>query len=100
MFRTLLKSKIHRVAVTHCELHYEGSCAIDEDPLEAADIAVDEPIHIWHIDNGKRFETHAIQAQAGCGTIPVNDPAARHAAAACISVATIRNSPGQRSRQS
>lgn len=28
MFR--LKSKIHRVAVTHCELHYEGSCAIDE----------------------------------------------------------------------
>jgi aspartate 1-decarboxylase len=30
MFRTLLKSKIHRVAVTHCELHYEGSCAIDE----------------------------------------------------------------------
>lgn len=28
MFRTLLKSKIHRVAVTDCELHYEGSCAI------------------------------------------------------------------------
>ncbi|MFP5445674.1 MAG: aspartate 1-decarboxylase, partial [Betaproteobacteria bacterium] len=26
MFRTLLKSKIHRVAVTQCELHYEGSC--------------------------------------------------------------------------
>ena len=34
MFRTLLKSKIHRVAVTQCELHYEGSCAIDEDLLE------------------------------------------------------------------
>ena len=28
MFRTLLKSKIHRATVTHCELHYEGSCAI------------------------------------------------------------------------
>ena len=36
MFRTLLKSKIHRVAVTQCELHYEGSCAIDEDLLDAA----------------------------------------------------------------
>ena len=34
MYRTLLKSKIHRVKTTHCELHYEGSCAIDEDLLE------------------------------------------------------------------
>lgn len=30
MQRIMLKSKIHRAAVTHCELHYEGSCAIDE----------------------------------------------------------------------
>ena len=35
MQRNMLKSKIHRVAVTHCELHYEGSCAIDENLLEA-----------------------------------------------------------------
>ena len=34
MQRNMLKSKIHRVAVTHCELHYEGSCAIDEDLLK------------------------------------------------------------------
>ena len=26
---TLLKAKIHRATVTHAELHYEGSCAID-----------------------------------------------------------------------
>jgi len=44
MFRTLLKSKIHRVAVTHCELHYEGSCAIDERLLEAANIAENEQV--------------------------------------------------------
>jgi len=49
MIRTLLKSKIHRVAVTQCELHYEGSCAIDEDLLDAADIAENEQIHIWNI---------------------------------------------------
>jgi aspartate 1-decarboxylase len=42
MFRTLLKSKLHRVAGTHCELHYEGSCAIDENLLEAAGIVENE----------------------------------------------------------
>ena len=42
MFRTLLKSKIHRVKTTQCELHYEGSCGIDEDLLGGPDIAVDE----------------------------------------------------------
>ena len=45
MFRTLLKSKIHRARVTHCELHDEGSCAIDEDLLDDAEpklVFVDE----------------------------------------------------------
>jgi hypothetical protein len=36
MFRPLLKPKIYRVAVTDCELHFEGSCAIDENLLDAA----------------------------------------------------------------
>ena len=61
IFRTLLKSKIHRVAVTQCELHYEGSCAIDEDLLDAANIAENEQIHIWNINNGERFVTYAIK---------------------------------------
>ena len=63
MFRTLLKSKIHRVAVTQCELHYEGSCAIDEDLLDAANIAENEQIHIWNINNGERFVTYAIKGE-------------------------------------
>lgn len=79
MFRTLLKSKIHRVAVTHCELHYEGSCAIDEDLLEAADIAENEQIHIWNINNGERFITYAIKGERGSGMISVNGSAARRA---------------------
>ena len=61
MFRTLLKSRIQRVAVTPCELHYEGSCAIDEDLLNAANIAENEQIHIWNINNGERFVTYAIK---------------------------------------
>lgn len=79
MFRTLLKSKIHRVAVTHCELHYEGSCAVDEDLLEAANIAGSEQIHIWNIDNGERFTTYAIKGERGSGMVSVNGSAARRA---------------------
>jgi aspartate 1-decarboxylase len=80
MFRTLLKSKIHRVAVTHCELHYEGSCAIDEDLLDASNIVENEQIHVWNIDNGERFVTYAIKGQRGTGMISVNGSAARRAA--------------------
>ncbi len=79
MFRTLLKSKIHRAAATHCELHYEGSCAIDEDLLDAADIAENEQVHIWNINNGERFITYAIKGQRGSGMISVNGSAARRA---------------------
>ena len=79
MFRTLLKSKIHRVAVTQCELHYEGSCAIDENLLEAANIAENEQIHIWNINNGERFITYAIRGERGSGMISVNGSAARRA---------------------
>jgi aspartate 1-decarboxylase len=81
MFRTLLKSKIHRVAVTQCELHYEGSCAIDENLLEAANIAENEKIHIWNINNGERFVTYAIRGERGTGMISVNGSAARRASA-------------------
>jgi len=79
MFRTLLKSKIHRVAVTQCELHYEGSCAIDEDLLAAANICENEQIHIWNINNGERFVTYAIKGERGSGMISVNGSAARRA---------------------
>jgi aspartate 1-decarboxylase len=80
MFRTLLKSKIHRASVTHCELNYEGSCAIDEDLLDAANIAENEQVHIWNINNGERFITYAIRAERGSRIISVNGSAARRAA--------------------
>jgi aspartate 1-decarboxylase len=80
MFRTLLKSKIHRASVTQCELHYEGSCAIDEDLLDAANIVENEQIHIWNINNGERFVTYAIRAERGSRIISVNGSAARRAA--------------------
>lgn len=80
MQRTMLKSKLHRVTTTHSELHYEGSCAIDEDLLEAANILENEQVEIWNINNGERFTTYAIRAERGSGIISVNGSAARRAA--------------------
>ena len=80
MQRSMLKSKLHRVTTTHSELHYEGSCAIDETLLEAADILENEQIVIWNVDNGERFTTYAIRAERGSGIISVNGSAARRAA--------------------
>lgn len=79
MQRRLLKSKLHRVTTTHSELHYIGSCAIDEHLLEAANIVEYEELEIWNVTNGERFSTYAIRAQRGSGIISVNGSAARRA---------------------
>jgi aspartate 1-decarboxylase len=80
MQRTMLKSKLHRVRVTHSELDYEGSCAIDEELLDAADIREYQQIEIYNVNNGERFSTYAIRAQRNSGIISVNGAAARKAA--------------------
>ncbi len=77
---TMLKSELHRVTVTQSELHYEGSCAIDDDLLDAANILEYEQIDIYNVNNGERFTTYAMRAERGSGTISVNGAAARKAA--------------------
>lgn len=79
MQRTMLKSKLHRVHVTHSELHYEGSCAIDEVLLDAANIREYEKIHLYNVTNGERFSTYAIRAERNSGIISVNGAAAHKA---------------------
>jgi aspartate 1-decarboxylase len=79
MQRTMLKSKLHRVRVTHSELHYEGSCAIDLNLLEAANIHEYEQIQMYNVSNGERFTTYAIGAKRGSGIISVNGAAAHKA---------------------
>jgi aspartate 1-decarboxylase len=76
---TMLKSKLHRVTVTHAELDYEGSCAIDRDLLDAAGMLPFEQLHIYNIANGERFTTYAITAPRGSGAIGVNGAAAHKA---------------------
>ena len=79
MRRTVLKSKLHRVHVTHAELEYEGSVAIDARLLDAADIREYERIEVYNVTNGERFTTYAIQAKAASGIISVNGAAAHKA---------------------
>ncbi|WP_006786380.1 aspartate 1-decarboxylase [Thiorhodospira sibirica] len=79
MLLTLLKCKLHKVTVTHSELEYEGSCAIDAHLLEASGIRPYEQIHIYNLANGERFVTYAIRAEAGSGVISVNGAAAHKA---------------------
>jgi aspartate 1-decarboxylase len=79
MQRTMLKSKLHRATVTHSELHYEGSCAIDETLLDAANIHEYEQIQIYNITNGERFTTYAIRAARDSGIISINGAAAHKA---------------------
>lgn len=74
----LLKAKIHRATVTHSELNYEGSIAIDELLLQATGIREFEQVHIWDVTNGARFTTYALRADAGSGIISLNGGAARH----------------------
>jgi aspartate 1-decarboxylase len=79
MHLNMLKAKIHRATVTHAELHYEGSIAIDSVLLDASGIREYEQIHAWNINNGKRFVTYALRAEAGSGIISVNGSAAHRA---------------------
>jgi aspartate 1-decarboxylase len=79
MQRSMLKSKLHRVTVTQSELHYEGSCAIDQNLLDAGDIKEYQQIEIWNVTNGERFTTYAISAERNSGVISVNGAAARKA---------------------
>ena len=79
MHLNMLKAKIHRATVTHAELHYEGSIAIDGLLLDASGIREYEQIHAWNVNNGERFVTYALRAEEGSGIISVNGSAAHRA---------------------
>jgi len=77
MLSNMLKAKLHMGSVTQAELWYDGSCAIDSDLLKLAGMREFEQIDIYNVDNGERFTTYIIQAEAGSGTISMNGAAAR-----------------------
>jgi aspartate 1-decarboxylase len=77
MMLEVLKSKIHRCTVTEANLNYVGSCTIDEDLLDAANMIEFEKIQIVNVNNGERLETYIIKGKRGSGVICMNGPAAR-----------------------
>lgn len=74
---TLLKGKLHMARVTQAELWYDGSCAIDANLVKLAGLREFEQIEIYNVDNGERFSTYIILAEAGSGVISMNGAAAR-----------------------
>ena len=77
MYRTLLKSKIHRAVVTEANLQYVGSITIDPNLMRAADLIEYEKVLVANVDNGQRLETYVITGEAGKGDICLNGAAAR-----------------------
>lgn len=75
--REVLRSKIHRCWVTSSNLGYVGSILIDRDLMEQTDIVAFEKVQVLNINNGARWETYALPAERGSGTIAVQGAAAR-----------------------
>jgi aspartate 1-decarboxylase len=69
---TLLKSKIHRAAVTGASVDYEGSLTISSDLAELVGLLEYEKILVGNLTNGERFETYAIYGEPQRGIIELN----------------------------
>lgn len=80
MYRTLLRSKIHRAVVTAADLNYQGSLTVDAALLKVSGIREYEQVHVVNIENGARLETYTIAGPEGTGIIQLNGAAARLAA--------------------
>ena len=77
MIIEILKSKVHRIAITEANLNYVGSLTLDEDIMDAAGMIENEKVQIVNINNGSRIETYLITGKRGSGTCCLNGPAAR-----------------------
>ncbi len=77
MQRLMLKSKIHRATVTGADLNYEGSMAIDEALMEAADLLPNEQVHVLNLSTGARAETYVIRGERNSGAVVMNGAMAR-----------------------
>ena len=72
----ILKSKIHRAAVTDGNVQYEGSLTIDEEFMDKVGLLPFEKILCSNVANAARFETYAIPGVRGSKQIVLNGAAA------------------------
>jgi aspartate 1-decarboxylase len=76
----VLKSKIHRLAITEANLNYVGSLTLDEDLMDAGNMIENEKVQVVNVNNGSRIETYLIKGKRGSGVCCLNGPAARQGA--------------------
>jgi len=79
MKRIMLKAKIHHAQVTETNVEYEGSLALDEDLMRAADMLPFEKVHVYNVSNGERFSTYLIKGEKGSGKVGIYGAAAHRA---------------------
>lgn len=72
----VLKSKIHRAAITNADINYEGSITISSNLVEMAKMLQYEKVLVVDINNGQRFETYIIKTNEE-NVICVNGAASR-----------------------
>ena len=76
IMRSMIQGKIHRATVTGADLHYVGSITIDEELLDAANIAPGQQVDVADVNNGNRLSTYTIAGPRGSGVIQLNGAAA------------------------
>jgi aspartate 1-decarboxylase len=72
----MLRAKVHRIAVTECNVEYEGSLTLDRDLMDACGMLPYEKIDVYDVDNASRFSTYLIEGARGSGDCCVNGAAA------------------------
>jgi aspartate 1-decarboxylase len=77
MFLKLLKSKLHRAAITDAKLDYPGSIEIDSELMNAAGLLPYESVIVADLNNGSRLETYVIPAEAGSKKVVILGAAAK-----------------------
>jgi aspartate 1-decarboxylase len=79
MKRIMLKAKLHHARVTETNVDYEGSLALDEELMQAADLRAFEKVDIYNVSNGERFSTYLVKAEKGSRKVGVYGAAAHKA---------------------
>ncbi len=79
MKRIMLRAKIHHARVTETSVDYEGSLALDEELIQAADLRAFERVDIYNVSNGERFSTYLIKGEKGSRKVGVYGAAAHKA---------------------
>jgi aspartate 1-decarboxylase len=74
VLRTVLKSRIDRVAVTRAQTRPPGSVTLDEDLMDAADLLAGERVAVVDVATGARQESYLIPGERGSGVLGLAGP--------------------------